>query len=174
MVKKFPPTIKDLKLRRERVPKQEELFFNMVDALDDSWYVWHSVNWDNDARGMVDNLQSELTENIQQESREFLNSKGIKHSDFRPQIITRKLLEKQDLILTMESSHVRDILSNFGNLKGIEKKTFTLKEFNGETGDLDIIDPYYTSKQTYNKVLKIIDENVKKAIKKIIEINQKY
>jgi protein-tyrosine phosphatase len=109
---------------------------------------------------------------MQPESREYLSSKGIDHSDFRPQIVTRKLLEKQDLILTMESSHVSEIVSRFGNLKDIEKKTFTLKGFNGAKADLDIIDPYYTSKQTYNRVLKIIDENVKKAIEKIIKINQ--
>ena len=62
---------------------------------------------------------------MQPESRAYLSSKGIDHSDFRPQILTRTLLEKQDLILTMESSHVRDILSNFGNLKDIDKKLFT-------------------------------------------------
>ena len=39
MVKKFPSTLEDLKFRREHVPKQEELFFKMVDLLDDSWYV---------------------------------------------------------------------------------------------------------------------------------------
>lgn len=109
---------------------------------------------------------------MQPESREYLSSKGIDHSDFRPQILTRKLLGKQDLILTMEDSHAQDILSKFSNLKDLEKKTFTLKEFNGETEDLDIIDPYYTSAQTYKKVLKIIDENVKKAIERIIEINK--
>jgi hypothetical protein len=50
MVKKYPPTLEELKRRRMNVPQQEELFFNIVDALDDNWYVWHSVNWDNDAK----------------------------------------------------------------------------------------------------------------------------
>ena len=50
MVIKYPSTVEDLKFRREHIPKQEELFFTMVDALNDSWYVWHSVNWDNDAK----------------------------------------------------------------------------------------------------------------------------
>ena len=111
---------------------------------------------------------------IQPESREYLNSKGIDHSKFRPKLINRPLLAKQDLILTMESSHSYDIIRNFNMVKEIESKTFTLKEFNGETHNLDIIDPYYTSNETYRKVLKIIDENVEKAVIKIRNINKSH
>ncbi|MFX1346413.1 MAG: hypothetical protein ACFFBC_03050 [Promethearchaeota archaeon] len=104
---------------------------------------------------------------MQRESREYLNSKNINYSDFQPQLITRALLKSQDLILTMEKSHSRDIINNYGNIENIQKKTYTLKQFNGETKNIDIIDPYYTSVDTYRKVLEIIDTNVKKAIKKI-------
>lgn len=109
---------------------------------------------------------------MQPESRDYLEMKGINHSDFSPRLITRKLLEKQDLTLTMEKSHSIDIIENYGNVKNIDKKTFTLKEFNGEIHDLDIIDPYYASNETYRKVLRIIDEQVEKAIKKIVQINR--
>ena len=109
---------------------------------------------------------------IQRESREYLDSKGIDHSDFIPKIINCKLLENHDLILTMEWRHSNEIKKNFSDVIDIEKKTFTLKEFNGETHNFDIIDPYYTSSDTYTKVLRIIDENVKKAIKKIVEFNK--
>lgn len=108
---------------------------------------------------------------MQPESRKYLDSKGIKHSDFIPKVINRKLLEKQDLILTMESTHSLDIKRDFNNIRDIEKKTFTLREFNGEAQNIDIIDPYYTSKETYRKIMKIIDNQVKQAIKKIIQIN---
>jgi len=108
---------------------------------------------------------------MQQESQEYLNLKKINHSDFQPQLITRSLLESQDLILTMEKSHSIDIISNYGNIENIKKKTNTLKEFNGETQNIDIIDPYYTSTETYRKVLKIIDDNVKKAVEKIQYFN---
>jgi len=50
MVNKFPSTLKDLKTRRENLPYQEEEFYTLLDALDNNWYAWHSVNWDNDAR----------------------------------------------------------------------------------------------------------------------------
>ncbi len=108
---------------------------------------------------------------MQPESRMYLKSKGIKHSDFIPKVISPNLLEKQDLILTMERKHSNDIKHNFYNLRDIENKVFTLKEYNGETQDLDIIDPYYTSKDTYRKVLRNIEENIEKAIKRIIENN---
>lgn len=108
---------------------------------------------------------------MQPESSEFLTEKGIDHSDFRPQLINRNLIKKQDLILTMEESHVKDILRNYGELEDIRNKTFTLKEFNGEIDNLDIIDPYYTSAAMFKNVLKIIDENVEKMIKKVKEIN---
>jgi len=109
---------------------------------------------------------------MQPESQEYLNAKGIKHSDFRPQIINRKLLEKQDLIITMENAHAFEIKEKYYNIIDIEKKIFTLREFNGETEELDIIDPYYTSTTTYNKVLRIIDDNIERMINKIIHINK--
>ena len=109
---------------------------------------------------------------IQPESREYLNSRGIDHTDFTPQTINLELLEKQDLILTMEKSHSLQIIRNYDTIENVDNKTFTLKEFNGETGNVDIIDPYYASNDTYKKVLKIIDENVEKALQKIIEINR--
>jgi len=109
---------------------------------------------------------------MQPESYDYLKSKGINSSDFIPKIINKNLLEKQDLILTMEYSHSIDIKNNYPNVKDIDKKTFTLKEFAGETRDLDIIDPYYTSRSVYNKILKIIDDFVNKAVNRIIEINK--
>ena len=109
---------------------------------------------------------------MQPESQAYLTAMGINHSDFRPQIVNRKLLEKQDLIITMERSHALEIKDNYPGVVDIDKKTFTLREFNGDTEELDIIDPYYTSTNTYKKVLRIIDENIEKMINKIIQINQ--
>ncbi len=109
---------------------------------------------------------------MQPESKKYLNSKGIDYSDFHPQIINRKLLEKQDLILTMERSHAQEIRDNYPGIVDIDKITFTLKEFNGETEKLDIIDPYYESTNTYKKVLRIIEDNVEKMVNKITQINQ--
>ncbi|MFX0040048.1 MAG: hypothetical protein ACFFCY_16590 [Promethearchaeota archaeon] len=111
-------------------------------------------------------------DHIQAESRQYLDKKGIIYTDFTPKIINRKLLEKQDLILTMEKEHSNEIKNVFGNIPHIKNKTFTLKEFNGEIYDINIIDPYYTSSETYRKVLNIIDTQVKKAVKKIMKLNE--
>ena len=109
---------------------------------------------------------------MQPESQKYLDAKGIDHSDFHPQIINRKLLEKQDLIITMEKSHADKIKANYSEIVNLDKKIFTLKEFNGEIEDLDIVDPYYESTDTYKKVLRIIDDNIETMINKIIKINQ--
>jgi protein-tyrosine-phosphatase len=109
---------------------------------------------------------------MQPQSRDYLKSKGIDPSNFCPKIINRSLLEKQDLIITMEVSHAQEIRDSYPGIVDIDKKTFTLKEFNGETEELDIIDPYYTSTNTYKKVLRIIDENIEKMITKIIKLNR--
>ena len=111
---------------------------------------------------------------IQPESRDYLDSNRINYSDFKPKIINKRLLEKQDLIITMERHHVHEIKRNFNNIKNIGNKTFTIREFNGEVTDLDILDPYYTSRETYFKVLVQIDENIEKLVKKVMEINEKY
>jgi len=109
---------------------------------------------------------------MQPESKEYLDLKGIKSSDFRPKILNRTLLEKQDLIITMEQSQTNDIIRDYPQISGIDKRTCTLKEFNKDTNDLDIIDPYYTSYAVYKKVLKTIDNNVEEMIKKVIEMNK--
>lgn len=106
---------------------------------------------------------------MQPESQDYLNLKGINHSDFKPQIINRKLLEKHDLIITMEEYHASQIKSNFSDIPEILNKTYTIKEFNGRKGD--IIDPYYTGRGTYLKVMKELDDYIEKTILKIIELN---
>jgi protein-tyrosine-phosphatase len=108
---------------------------------------------------------------MQPESQEYLKSKGIDPSGFYPKVISKSLLEKQDLIITMEDYHVEQIRTNFGNIPNISEKTFTLKEFNDENGD--IIDPYYTNRTTYLKVMKELDHHIEKLVKKVIEMNQK-
>jgi protein-tyrosine phosphatase len=109
---------------------------------------------------------------MQPQSRNYLKSKGINYSNFRPQLISVRLLADQDLILTMELSHKQDIINNYSSIEDIDKKTFTLKEFNDEKRNIDIIDPYYTSSERYNKVLKTIDNHIERALKKIVQMNE--
>ncbi len=45
MVKKFPPTENDLRLKRPDVPLSEMIFYEIIDDLSNDWVVWHSVEW---------------------------------------------------------------------------------------------------------------------------------
>jgi len=107
---------------------------------------------------------------MQPESRTYLDKKGINHSTFHPKTLSEKLLKSQDLIITMTQRHIDQILDEFNTIPGIKEKTYTLKDFIGKNGD--IIDPYYTDRNTYMRVLKEIDEYVESLVKKIIDINQ--
>ena len=107
---------------------------------------------------------------MQPDSQKYLNNKGIEHSDFSPKILNKALLKKQDLIITMEKQHTIEIKANFNDIQDIEKKTHTLKAFNGGAGD--IIDPYYTSQATYIKVMNELDKQIEKMVLKIIELNK--
>ena len=109
---------------------------------------------------------------MQPESREYLNKKSINHSDFIPQLINSNLLKNNDLIITMEWSHKDEIIDSYSIIKKIKEKTFTLKEFNGAKEDLDIIDPYYTNRSTYQKIMQLIDTQVENLILKIIKIKK--
>ena len=102
---------------------------------------------------------------MQPESQEYLDSKGINHSDFKPKTISRNLLKTNDLIITMTSHHIEQIMEAFSDLQGINEKTFTIKAFNGGKGD--IIDPYYTNRSTYFVVMEELDELIENMIKKI-------
>jgi len=109
---------------------------------------------------------------MQPESREYLNKKNINHSDFSPQLINSNLLENNDLIITMEWSHKDEIIHSYPLIKNVAKKTFTLKEYNGAKEDLDIIDPYYTNRNNYRKIMELIDNQVENLILNIMKINQ--
>ncbi|TXT61348.1 MAG: Low molecular weight protein-tyrosine-phosphatase [Promethearchaeota archaeon] len=109
---------------------------------------------------------------MQPESRKFLDKMKIDHSDFSPQLVSGDLIKKHDLIITMERSHKTRIINTYSQLGEIQKKTYTLKEFTGASGSLDIEDPYYTSSSRYREILNAIDENIKKLMQIFKEENQ--
>ncbi|MFX1340018.1 MAG: hypothetical protein ACFFDK_15505 [Promethearchaeota archaeon] len=111
----------------------------------------------------------------QPETINYVQSKGLDISNFRPKVITRELLKKQDLIIGMEKYHLVKITNKFRDLKKfLDGKLFTLKQFNGASKEesLNIPDPYRTGVENYNRILKIVEENVEKLVRKIIEINR--
>ncbi len=107
----------------------------------------------------------------QPETVSYIKSKGGDISDFRPKIFNKRLFEEQDLIITMEEHQVESIIKDFSKIRDIEIKTCALKQYVGETKDIDIDDPYMQGHEYYIKIMKIIDENVEKLLKKIISIH---
>ena len=107
----------------------------------------------------------------QPETVSYVKSKGGDISDFRPKVFNKKLFEEQDLIITMEEHQVESIVNEFSSIRDIETKTHALKQYVGETEDIDIDDPYMQSHSYYIEIMKIIEENIEKLVKKIVSIN---
>jgi protein-tyrosine-phosphatase len=79
--------------------------------------------------------------------------------------LTREMLNEADLILTMEQAHKKAILLYYPQIKN---KVFTLKEFAGETKDLDIKDPYGKGLETYEACAEEIESIIRGSFEKIV------
>ncbi|MFO8018022.1 MAG: hypothetical protein R6U96_05260 [Promethearchaeia archaeon] len=110
-------------------------------------------------------------DSAQPETKEFIESKGINMSDFESKLVNKKLLERADIIIGMQKRHKRRLLRKFKDVKGLKGKTYVLKEFTGETENIDIEDPFQKDKETYLKILRSVEKYTKKALEKIIEMN---
>ena len=100
------------------------------------------------------------------EARVVMRERGIDISSFASKQLTEELIEKADLVLTMEKSH-KDRITSW-NLES-ESKVFTLKEFAGENDDFDIGDPYGRGIVAYEACAKEIELSLIKALKKIVD-----
>ena len=112
-------------------------------------------------------------EDAQPETKNYVQAKSINMVDFKPKLITRDLIEKQDLIIGMEPYQLTKVKKKFKDIKDkLKDKLFTLKQFNGaEKNDFNIPDPYKTGLENYNRILSIVEQQVELLVKKIIEIN---
>ena len=82
-----------------------------------------------------------------------LGEKGIDLELHRSQMLTMKLTEEFDLILTMTVTHKEAILST---APWLSEKAFTLKEYVGLDGD--IADPFGGSVEVYKESAKDIED----------------
>ncbi len=120
-----------------------------------------------DSAGFVNVFKTAQPETIA-----YLNTKNIDFSNFRGKIMDKELLEKQDLILVMESYHLKRLLRKFKHVKNINKRSFLLLDFAGEKENLDISDPVNFGNEVYNEVIEAVERGVIKSIEKIIKINK--
>ncbi|MBY9020339.1 MAG: hypothetical protein KGD67_04715 [Candidatus Lokiarchaeota archaeon] len=108
-------------------------------------------------------------DHAQSESIEYIKLKGIDIEYFKPKLITRSLIEKQDLIIGMERYQLTKIRNKYKDIKeDLKGKLYTLKEFNGaEKKDLNIPDPYKTGRKRYFEILEIVEKNVELLVQKL-------
>ncbi|SHE58519.1 protein-tyrosine phosphatase [Caldanaerobius fijiensis DSM 17918] len=102
------------------------------------------------------------------EAIEVMKELGIDMSPHRSRALTREMIEKSDLILTMTSEHKRQILSI---VPQAENKVFTLKEF-AQMEEKDILDPFGKTIDVYRNSAQEIKEALEKSIDKILAISE--
>lgn len=119
-----------------------------------------------DSAGFVNVFKTAQPETI-----DYLKTKNIDFSNFHGKIMDERLLESQDLILVMETYHLKRLRRKFKHVEGISNKSFVLLEFVGESGDTDIPDPVNFGHDVYKKTIQVVERGVIKAIEKIIRIN---
>jgi len=98
------------------------------------------------------------------EAIETMREEGIEISGFTSKQLTEELIEEADLILAMEKHYKNVILSRHPEAKD---KIFTLKEFAGETENLDIEDPYGRGIKAYRTCAREIKQSLTRAFKRI-------
>jgi len=113
-------------------------------------------------------------DHAQPETIDYLKLKGFEMNNFKPKPITQDLIEKQDLIISMERYQLTKIRNRFKELREkLKGKLYTLKEFNGaDKKNVNIPDPYKKEKEKYFEILDIVDKNVEMLVKKIKQINE--
>lgn len=94
-------------------------------------------------------------------TRTVLDEEGIAISH-KSSMLNEDLINWTSFILTMTESHKAAVVRLFPH---VGEKTFTLKEFAGKTGDLDIVDPFGGPLEIYRKTF----EDMKAVISEIIE-----
>jgi protein-tyrosine-phosphatase len=107
----------------------------------------------------------------QPETVEYLKTKGIDFTDFHGKIMNQDLLEKHDLIIVMETMHLKRLRRRFKSVNNIDKKSFILLDYAGETENIDIHDPVNFGQKVYQKTIREVERGVVKSIEKIIQIN---
>lgn len=111
--------------------------------------------------------------NAQPETIEYLRKKNIDFSNFHGKIMDDELLNKQDLILVMETFHLKRLRRRFKQVKDINKKSYVLLDFAGESDNIDIPDPVNFGPEIYNMTIQRVEKGVIGSIEKIIELNKK-
>ncbi len=92
-------------------------------------------------------------------------------SNHRGKIMDEPLLKKQDLILAMQTRHIKRLRRKFKSIPDVHEKAHLLLEFAEIPGEADIEDPVNLNRETYNNLMRQVEKGVVKSIEKIIKVN---
>jgi protein-tyrosine-phosphatase len=96
---------------------------------------------------------------------ETMRDKGIDLTGFKSKPVDERLIRESELVLTMTLRQKEEIISRHPAAEG---KVFTLKEFAGECGALDIEDPYGPDRIRYRMCVREIRDNLRRALPKLL------
>lgn len=119
-----------------------------------------TLKWDIEvlARGLV----VSFPEPMNGKAEAVLISNGISLQDFSSTQLKNEEITQHTLVLTMEKAQREKVLSHYGN--AVPERVHVLTDFVGD--ELEIIDPYGGSLQSYG----LCYETLRKSIKKLIKI----
>lgn len=96
-----------------------------------------------------------------------MKEQGLDLSSHEATPLTPELVDEADLILTMSASH-KDVIRKM-KPQAIEK-TFLLKEFVGQTGD--IADPFGRDVEVYRETAAVLRELLEEAVERLPAVGQ--
>jgi protein-tyrosine phosphatase len=96
-------------------------------------------------------------------AKQVLDGNQVPHNH-RSQMVTVETVDWADLILTMTSSHKWAIQQQFPHAG---MRVYTLKEYSGEHGSPDVVDPYGGSLAVYEETYHELERLIAKAIEKL-------
>ena len=89
---------------------------------------------------------------------------GLDLSGHCAQLVTRDLVRRADVVLTMARHHLARVLELGG-----EHQTYLLAEYAGHTGpDVDVSDPFGSDLDVYRETFERLDELVRKAVDRLL------
>ncbi|MBD3195680.1 MAG: hypothetical protein GF317_11520 [Candidatus Lokiarchaeota archaeon] len=108
----------------------------------------------------------------QPETKKYLKEHwNIDFSDFKGKIMDENLLKNQDLILAMQSRHLKRLRRKFKNINGLMERAYLLLDYAEEEGEHDIEDPVNLSVEEYEHLISIVEQGVIKSVQRIIKTN---
>ena len=102
---------------------------------------------------------------IASNSEKYLDVRGISYADFRPHEVSSASIEEFDCILVVEKYMQRELQESFCQGRpDLAQKIMVWSEYAGESGDIE--DPYMSGKDTYFRILDIMEGHAQKIIQK--------